>query len=147
MYMVANVDAWTSDTQFRVPILDLPGSEHIREAFVLGKQETRFEIEKQHRRVLSTLIANSKPSDLVFYEYALETLRLALGTLTPSLAEQIRTAVAHTIVAVAKASGEGLGGSGPKISPQERDCIEVIDKTLSLSQTQSAAAILAESLA
>ena len=32
MYMVANVDAWTSDKQFRVPILDLPGSEHVREA-------------------------------------------------------------------------------------------------------------------
>jgi hypothetical protein len=146
MYMVANVDAWTSDSQFRVPILDLPGSEHIREAFALGTQEQQFTIEKQHRRVLSTLVANAKPSDLVFYEYALETLRLVLDTLAPSLAEKVRAAVARTIVAVAKASGEGIGGGGQKISPHERDCIEFIDTTLSLSQSESAAAILAEGL-
>jgi hypothetical protein len=144
MYMVANVDAWTSDTQFRVPILDLPGSEHIRESFVLGAQEGKFEIEKHHRRVLSTLVTNAKPCDLVFYEYALETLRITLGVLTPSLAERVRAAVARMIVAVAKASGEGIGGTGPKISPQERACIEVIDETLSLSETEPAAAVLAE---
>jgi hypothetical protein len=146
MYMVANVDAWTSDTQLLVPILDLPGSEHIREAFALGTQERQFDIEKQHRRVLSTLVANAKPSDLVVYEYALETLRLAFDTLAPSLAEKLRTVVAQTIVTVAKASGEGLGGSGQKVSPHERECIEMIDTTLALSETSSAAAVLTEGL-
>ena len=146
MYMVANVDAWTSDTQFRVPILDLPGSEHIRESFVLGTQEGTLEIEKHHRRVLGTLVANAKPCDLILYEYALETLRITLGVLTPSLAAKVRTAVARMIVAVARASGEGIGGSGPKITPQERACIEVINETLSLSETESAAAVLAEVL-
>lgn len=147
MYMVANVNAWTSDTQFRVPILDLPGSEQIRESFVLGTQEGRLDIEKHHRRVLSTLVAHAKPCDLVFYEYALETLRLSLGILTPSLAENVRAAVARMIVAVAKASGEEIGGTGPKISPQERACIEVINETLSLSDADSAAAVLTEVLA
>jgi len=144
MYMVANVDAWTSDTQFRVPLLDLPGIEHIREAFELGSQESRLNIDKSHRRVLGTLVANAKPCDLVFYEYALETLRITLGVLTPGLAEQVRAAVARMIVAVAKASGEGFGGTGPKISPQERACIEVINEILSLSESESAAAVLAE---
>ena len=146
MYMVANVDAWTSDTQFRVPILDWPGSEHIRESFVLGTQEGEFEIEKHHSRVLSTLVTNAKPDDLVFYEYALETLRLSLGILAPSLAEKVRVAVARMILTVAKASGEGIGGSGPKISPQERACIEKISETLSLTETEPAAAVLAEVL-
>lgn len=146
MYMVANVDAWTSDTQFRVPILDLPGSEQIRESFVLGSHEGRLKIEKQHRRVLSTLVTHAKPCDLVFYEYALETLRLALDVVTPSLAEKVRTAVARMIVAVAKASGEGIGGMGPKISPQEKSCIETINRTLSLTETEPAADVLAEVL-
>lgn len=146
MYMVANVDAWTSDTQFRVPILDLPGSEHIRESFVLGRQEGKFEIEKHHRRVLSTLVSHAKPCDLVFYEYSLETIRLALEMLTPSLAESVRAAIARMIVAVAKASGEGIGGTGPKVSDQERRCIEAIDKTLLLSETKLAADVLAEVL-
>ncbi len=146
MYMVANVDAWASHKKFRVPILDLPGSEHIRESFVLGAQEGKLEIEKQHRGVLGTLVTNAKPCDLIFYEYALETLRGALGMLTPSLAESVRAAVARMIVAVAKASGEGIGGTGPKISPQERACIEAINETLSLSESESAAAVLAEVL-
>ena len=144
MYMVANVDAWTSDRQFRVPILGLPGSEHIRESFVLGTQEGRLEIEKDHLRVLSTLVSNAKPSDLVFYEYALETLRMTLGTLTPSLADKVRTAIARMIVAVAKASGERLAGTGPKVSPHEKACIKQISETLFLSDSESAASILAE---
>jgi len=146
MYMVANVDAWTSDRQFRVPFLDLPGSEHIRESFALGKEEGKFEIEKDHRRVLSTLVANAKPCDLVFYEYALETLRLSLGALEHGLAVKVREAVARMIVAVANASGEGIGGTGPKVSPEEKACIEVISKTLSLTETETAATVLAEIL-
>ena len=90
MYMVANVHAWTSDKQFRVPILDLPGSEHIREAFAIGNQEKSFEMAKEHRRVLGTLLSHAKPSDLVIYEYALETLKDLLLEVTPQIAEQIR---------------------------------------------------------
>jgi hypothetical protein len=96
--------------------------------------------------VLSTLVANAKPCDLVFYEYALETLQLALGMLTPDLAENVRVAIARMIVAVAKASGEGIGGSGARISPQEKSCIEQINATLSLSDSELAADVLAEVL-
>jgi hypothetical protein len=146
MYMVANVHAWTSDTQFRVPLLDLPGSEHIRESFVLGSQEGKFDIEEAHRRVLSTLVSNPKPSDLVFYEYALETLQMAFAILTPNVVDNFRVAIARMIVAVAKASGEGVGGTGPKVNPQEASCIKLIIETLSLTDSDSAAELLAEFL-
>jgi len=146
MYMVANVDAWTSDTQFRVPILDLPGFEHVRESFVLGTQQGKFEIDKQHRRLLSTLVSNARPCDLVVYEFALETLRLTLEVLESGLAEKVRAAVARMIVAVARASGEGIGGTGPRVSPHERACIDVINETLSLGETELAQGILAEVL-
>jgi hypothetical protein len=142
MYMVANVHAWTSDKQFRVPILDLPGSEHIREAFTIGQQENSLEMAKEHRRVLGTLVSHAKPSDLVIYEYALETLKGILLEVTPQIAESIRTAVARMIVAVAQASGEGFLGTGPKISPEEKACIMEIANTLSLQATPASAAIL-----
>jgi hypothetical protein len=144
MYMVANVDAWTSDEQWRMPILDIPGSEHIREAFTIGKQEGELKMDKKHRLVLGGLVSHAKPSDLIIYEYALETLRIALPALTPTLADKVRAAIARMIVAVAKASGEGLLGSGPKISPFEKACIEQISDTLSLAQSESATAILAD---
>lgn len=144
MYMVANVDAWTKDTQFKVPIIDLPGWEHIREAFALGRQERKYDIDREHRRVLSSLISNAKASDLVIYEYALDALALALANAPQELADQIRTAIAGMIVAVAKASGEGLLGSGPKVSPYERDCIEQIDKSLQLSTCAAAKEALAQ---
>lgn len=142
MYMVANVHAWTNDKQIHVPILDLPGSEHIREAFAIGKQERAFDLAKEHRRVLGTLLSHAKPSDLVIYEYALETLKDLLLEVTPQTAEQIRAAVARMIVVVAQASGEGFLGTGPKISPEEKACIKVITNALSLQTTPASADIL-----
>ena len=142
LYMVVNVHAWTNDKQFRVPILDLPGSEHIREAFAIGKQEHSFDLAKEHRRVLGTLLSHAKPSDLVIYEYALGTLKDLLLEVTPQTAEQIRAAVARMIVAVAQASGEGFLGTGPKISPEERACIMEIANALSLQDTPASADIL-----
>jgi hypothetical protein len=142
MYMVANVHAWASDKQFRVPIVDLPGSEHIREAFAIGKQESSFAMEKEHRRVLGTLVSHAKPSDLVIYEYALETLKDLLLEIATQIAEKVRAAVARMIVAVAQASGEGFLGTGPKISPEENACIMEITNKLSLQTTPASAAIL-----
>lgn len=142
MYMVANVHAWTNDKQFRVPILDLPGSEHIREAFAIGKQERSFNLAKEHRRVLGTLLSHAKPSDLIIYEYALVTLKDLLLEVTPQTADQIRAAVARMIVVVAQASGEGFLGTGPKISLEEKACITAIANTLSLQDTPASAGIL-----
>jgi len=146
MYMVANVDAWTSDRQWHVPILDLPGSEHLREALALGMQEGKFDISKEHGHILGTLVSGAKPCDLVIYEYALETLRQAMAEVTAPLAEKLRIAVARMIVVVAEASGEGLLGTGPKVSPQEEACIKQIDSVLSLSDSTAAAAVLTDLL-
>lgn len=140
MYMVANVHGWTSDRQFRVPLFDLPGSEHIREVFEIGQQE--LEMAKEHHRVLDTLLTQAKPPDLVIYEYALDTLKGLLPLLTPALAGRVREAIAKMVVAVAQASGEGILGTGKKVSPEERACIAQIDQELLLSANASAAKIL-----
>ncbi len=50
------------------------------------------------------------------------------------------------IVAAAEASGEGLLGTGPKVSPQEKACIKQIDSVLSLSDSEAAAAVLTDLL-
>lgn len=142
MYMVANVHAWTGDRQFRVPILDMPGSESIREAFTIGKQEAQLDLDPEHRRVLGTLMTASKPADRVIYEYALETLRRFLDVATPELALTTRAAVAQMIVAVARASGKGPLGSGPKVSDEERDCIAQISEALGLESSEVPADIL-----
>jgi hypothetical protein len=142
MYMVANVHAWTTARQFHVPLLDLPGSEHIRESFAIGKQEAALEMTREHRRVLGSLLTHARPPDLVIYEYALETLKGLLPLLAPSLADQVRAAIARMVVAVAQASGEGFLGTGEKISPEERACIAQIDRELSLSASARAAETL-----
>jgi hypothetical protein len=144
MYMVANVHGWTSDRQFKVPLVDIPGSEAIREAFALGKAEAALPLSREHRHVLGTLLSHAKPSDQVIYEFALETLVQFLAQADAALAAVIRTGVARTIVAVARASGEGFLGKGPKVSPEERSCISHIATVLNLGSTPAAATALAE---
>jgi hypothetical protein len=147
MYMVANEHHWTTDRKWHIPFLDLPGFEKIREGFVIGEEEAAFDLSKEHKRVLGSLLASGKPSDLVVYEYALETLREFLTLATPPLAERVRTAVAHMIVAVAQAAGKGLFGTGTKISPEEKSCIGQISRELSLQASPAAAAILGKAFA
>jgi hypothetical protein len=143
MYMVANEHHWTSDHKWHVPYLDLPGFEEIREGFVIGEEEAAFEMSKAHRHVLGTLLTSAKPADVVIYDYALETLREFLAAATVPLAERIRTAVAHMIVAVAQAAGKGwFGGAGQKVSLEEKSCIGQIAKELSLQTSPKAAALL-----
>ena len=142
--MVANVDAWTDNRQFKMPFLDLPGFEHLRESFVLGSQERECEIDKEHLRVISVFVSNAQPSNLIIYEFALETLRMTLDILTPSLVETVRAAITQMIIAVAQASRKGIGGSGPKVSVYEKVCVEQISEALSLSESASAAAALQE---
>lgn len=142
MYMVANVHAWTDDAQFRVPLLDLPGSEHVREAYAIGRQEARLPIDDAHGRVLGTLLRQAKPSDQVIYEYALDTLAQYLAWADPVVASTLRAAVARMIVAVAEASGKGFLGMGRKVTPQERACIDAIASALDLPASPEAAEAL-----
>ncbi len=143
MYMVANVHAWSSDKQFGVPLLDLPGFEQIRESFAIGRAEATLDLTAEHRAALGTLMGAPKPADLIIYEYALDTLQELLSAASPTLASTLRAAVARMIVAVARASGKGLLGSGPKVSLQERECIDQIILALSLEQDDEATTTLA----
>jgi hypothetical protein len=142
MYMVANVHGWTSDRQFKVPLIDWPGSEAVREAVAIGEQEARLPIDKEHGKVLGTLLSTARPPDRVIYEYALETLREFLAAASPGLADQVRTAVARMTVAVAQASGKRLFGTGEKISPEERACIGHVAAELRLADSPKAAEFL-----
>jgi hypothetical protein len=139
MYMVANLHGWTSDRQFRVPLLDIPGSEAIREAFVIGEEEARLDLAAEHRKVVDSLLSNT---DKVLYEHALETLKEYLAIAQPAVADRVRTLVARMIVHVAKAAGKGIFGTGEKVSPQERECISHIAAELRLSEAPKAAEIL-----
>lgn len=142
MYMVANVHAWTPDGQWDVPLLNIPGFECIREAYAIEMQESTLRISRHHRRVLGALLSKARPMDLVMYEYALETLRMCLDESDAEMADSLRAAVAHMIVAVASASGEGVFGRGEKIGPEERDCIEQIATVLELRASDRAAKTL-----
>jgi hypothetical protein len=142
MYMVANVHGWTSDRQFKVPLLDIPGVEALREAVVIGEEEARLEMTDEHRKVVDSMLTTARPPDLVIYEYALQALKEFLAIAQPAAAMKLRTIVAQMIVDVAKASGKGLFGTGEKVSPQERDCIKHIAAELQLANEPKAAEIL-----
>jgi hypothetical protein len=144
MYMVANVHGWTSDRQFKVPLLDIQGLEAFREAFVIGEEEARLEINPEHRKVVDSMLSTVRPPDRVIYEYALETLKQYLALAQPAVGERIRAVVARMVVDVAKASGKGIFGAGEKVSPQERECIKHIAAELRLADTAKAAELLKE---
>ncbi len=141
MYMVANVHGWTADHQFKVPLLGIQGLEATREAFVIGEEEAHLEITPEHLKIVDCM-TTVRPPDRVIYEYALTTLKQYLAIAQPPVRERIRTLVARTVVDVAKASGKGIFGTGEKISPQERECINHIAAELRLTDTAAAAEIL-----
>jgi hypothetical protein len=60
------------------------------------------------------------------------------------IADQTRAAVARMIVRVSRASGEGLFGTGEKMSRQEEACIKSIADALSLRTSPAAAEVLAK---
>jgi hypothetical protein len=143
MYMVANVHRWTGDWQFKVPLFDIPGLEAIRESIAIGAEESRLPLSDEHRETLGTLLSTGRHADRIIYEYALETLKDYLTAATPAVADSLRVAVARMIVAVAQASGEGVFGTGEKVSPEERTCVGQIAAELRLAETPKAAEILA----
>ena len=133
MYMVANVHGWTSDRQFKIPLIEIQGLEANQEAFVIGKEEARLEMTAEHRKVVDSMLT-VRPPDRVIYEYALETLKLYLAVAGADVAEQVRVLVARMVVDVARAAGKGLFGTAEKVSPQERECIAHIAAELRLAR-------------
>jgi hypothetical protein len=144
MYMVANVDELNGEHGFRIPFFDLPGIETLRESYVIGTQEQYLDLDREHRRLLTSMLGHARPCDRVIYEHALETLRLLLEVAEPELAANVRTGIAKTIVAVAKASSGGFFGIGRKVSPNERVCIERIATLLDLHTVAEAEQALGE---
>jgi len=88
------------------------------------------------------MLSTARPPDRVVYEYALATLKQYLAIAGPAAVDRIRTLVARMVVDVAKASGKGIFGTGEKVSPQERECINHIAAELQLMDTAGAAEIL-----
>lgn len=143
MYMVANVHGWTTDRQFKIPFVDIQGSEAFRESVAIGAQEGRLDISGAHGKVLGSMLTSAKPPDRIIYEYALSTLKEYLALAQPSVADAVRAAVARMVVAVAKSSGERLFGLGEKVGPEERECIGHIAAELRLAESPRAAELLA----
>jgi hypothetical protein len=142
MYMVSNVHGWTDDRQFVVPLLNIHGLEAVRESYAIGAEKAELRIDEAHEKVLAGFLAQARPSDLLVYEYALETLRLFLAEADTGLAEHIRTRVAEMIVSVAQAAGKQLFGTGDKVSSEERDCIKTIASALDLAKSKRAIEVL-----
>lgn len=142
MYMVANVHGWTTDRQFKLPVVDIQGSEAFREAVSIGAQG--LEISAEHSNVVGSMLTSAKPPDRVIYEYALATLKEYLAVAQPAVADQLRSEVARMIVAVARASGERLLGLGEKVAPEERESIGHIASELRLTESPKAAEYLAK---
>jgi hypothetical protein len=143
MYMVANVHAWTGIEQFKLPLVNIPGFEALRESVEIGRQEALMPLSPEHAAILDSMLMSPRAPDRVIYEFALTILKGFLTIADPAIAREVRTAVARMVVAVAKASGEGLLGGGPKVSEQERKCIQHIAVTLMLSESPEAAGYLA----
>jgi len=142
MYMVANIHAWTKESQWTLPLLDIPGWEAIREAFAIGREEKALHLAPEHRHALGTMLGKARPADRIIYEYALDTLAMFLSQAAPDVAEGIRTAVAKTVIAVARASGEGLFGTGEKINRHEFELIQQIAERLDLAAVPEARKLL-----
>src|SRR3954471_10737354 len=69
MYMVANIHLWTRDEQFRVPVVNLPAAEEVRESLEIARQQAQGDLSEPHRRVLAMMITAAKPPDRVIYEF------------------------------------------------------------------------------
>lgn len=144
MYMVANLHGWTTDRQFKLPLVDIQGAEAFREAVAIGAQEARLEITPEHSKVVGSMLQSAKPPDRVIYESALATLKEYLAVAQPAVVDELRAAVARSVVAVARASGERLFGVGEKVQPEERECISHIAAELRLTESARAAEHLAK---
>jgi hypothetical protein len=142
MYMVANLHGWTADRQFKVPLLDISGIEAFREAFVIGEEEARLKMSPEHQKVVDSMLTPARAPDRLIYEFALETLKKYLAIALPPVVEKLRTLVARMVVDVARASGKGIFGTGEKVSPEERECVNHIATELRLADTPKAAEIL-----
>jgi hypothetical protein len=123
-------------------VLEAHGMEAAREAAAIGSVKAELEIDREHAKVLDGFLAKARPSDVIVYEYALETLRMYLDVADAALADRIREHVARSIVHVAEAAGKALFGGGEKITPRERECIDQIDKSLALHRCAAARAAL-----
>ncbi len=143
MIMVANVHAWTGGKQFKLPLVSIPGIEGLRESIEIGRQASKLLIDDAHVKVVDSMLSAPRAPDRVVYEFALATLRGFLTVADPAVADEVRTAIARMIVAVAKASGDGIFGTGDKVSEKERACIQHIAITLLLSESPDAATYLA----
>ena len=142
MYAVANSHGWTSESHFKLPLLDVEGFEGIRESWAIGREEAGFELNKEDRRVLGLFLKNPRPSDSIVYDYAFALLADFLDLASAKLASELRVAVARSCVNVAKAAGKGIFGTGEKVSEGERASILVIADVLDLGSNADAAAIL-----
>lgn len=145
MHMVAAASAVTDtpadDERSWKSLFDLGG---VREALVIGEQESELAVADHDVRVLHGLLTFRRPSDRIVYDYAFDTLHEYFELANPDVVETLKMLVARSIVAVSEAAGEGWFGSGNAPSDEQQSCIEAICKHLELRESPTARVILAE---
>ena len=130
--------------QDRSSFKDLFNIAGVREAFVIGEQESSLAVSAEDVKTLDGMLAFHRPADIIIYEYALDTLSLYFTMANSDVVEVLKMAIARSIVAVSKAAGEGWFGSGSRPSEDQRACIDTICLRLKLGESKSATAVLAE---
>lgn len=71
-------------------------------------------------------LAFHRPADIIIYEYAMDTLSLYFTMANSDVVKVMKTAISRSIVAMAKAAGEGWFGSGRRPTEDQRVCIDTI---------------------
>jgi hypothetical protein len=144
MYMVAHASTLTDEAEDTGRLSGWSGFTVMREAFAIGQQQSMLEIQDCHQKVLRELLVSAKPSDVVIYDFALDTLKLCFRKANPDLVEQMKTAIARMMVSVGKAAGEGFFGGGHKVTAAQKACIQTVVDELRLLGSPTAAQIFHE---
>ena len=108
MNMVAGASVLIdSSDEERSKFKDLFNITGVREAFVIGEQESALAVSSEDLKALDCMLAFHRPSDVIIYEYALDTLSLYFTLANSDVVEMLKMVIARSIVAVSKAAGEG----------------------------------------
>ena len=114
----------------------------VREAFVIGEQESSLPVSDADVKVLDGMLAFHRAADIIIYEYALDTLSLYFTMANADVVDLLKTVIARSVVAVSKAAGEGWFGSGGTPSDDQRTCIDTICLRLKLRESKTASVVL-----
>lgn len=144
IYMVATASQWMQDDDDRTKLLNLVGFSELRNAYAAGKVEARLEISDLHAKTLEDMVRHAKATDVIIYDFALDTLSQYFQLATDEQVERTKQFIAKGVSKVAATSGEGWFGRGEDASRDQQACIEEIVERLQLASSGRLRGLLAD---